>query len=141
MDKARIQSKLKELDCYLEELEEIAPSSLKEYCGSIEKKRACERLIQILIECVIDVCALLVKEMRLGVPSDDESIIDLIEKRKILPNALIRKVRGMKSLRNILTHKYGCVDDELVFENLSSNLGDFNEFREKVLSLLKLMKE
>jgi uncharacterized protein YutE (UPF0331/DUF86 family) len=49
LDKNRILTKLNELDTYLSELESIMPKSYEEYKNSIEKRRACERLLHILI--------------------------------------------------------------------------------------------
>jgi len=43
---------------------------------------------------------------------------------------------GMKSFRNILVHKYGEIDGELVFEDLS-NLEDFEKFKEEILKFMK----
>lgn len=43
----------------------------------------------------------------------------------------------MKGFRNILVHKYGEVDDDLVYENLSDRLGDFELFIKEVLIFLK----
>ncbi len=59
LDKDRILSKLDELDSYLVELESVMPKNYEEYVSSIEKKRSCERLLHILIECTIDVCMLM----------------------------------------------------------------------------------
>lgn len=60
-DKNRILSKLDQLDSYLDELEEIMPKDYEEYVGSVEKRRSCERLLHILIECVIDISTLMIK--------------------------------------------------------------------------------
>ena len=68
LDKEKIFSKLDELDDYIEELEKIKPMDLDEYNGSIEKKRACERLLQISIETVLDICNIIVSNLKLGVP-------------------------------------------------------------------------
>lgn len=59
LDRERILGKLDELEGYLHELRQIAPAVLEEYQQSIEKRRACERLLQIAIESVIDICHLL----------------------------------------------------------------------------------
>lgn len=56
MDRERILGKLRALDTYLAELQEILPQSFEEF-QKIEKKRACERLLQISIEAVIDICS------------------------------------------------------------------------------------
>jgi uncharacterized protein YutE (UPF0331/DUF86 family) len=39
----------------------------------------------------------------------------------------------MKGCRNILVHEYGHVLDEIIFERVSTRLGDFVEFRRQVL--------
>jgi len=48
-------------------------------------------------------------------------------------------IKNMRGFRNILVHKYGTVDDELVFEMLSERLDDFEKFKEEVLRILKTL--
>lgn len=57
LDRERTLGKLDELEGYLKELRSIAPRAPEDYRG-IEKRRACERLLQIAVECAIDVCNL-----------------------------------------------------------------------------------
>jgi len=136
LDKNRILSKLDELDSYLSELESVMPKSYEEYVSSIEKKRSCERLLHILIECVIDVCALMVKGLRLGLPAEEEDLFEKLEKGKIISKEMKKKLKSMRGFRNILVHRYAEVDDELVFENLG-NINDFKGFRKEIGSFLK----
>ena len=68
IDKEKILSKVDELNRYLDELDEIKPSEYEEYKSSIEKKRSCERILQISIESVIDVCIILFSNLKLGIP-------------------------------------------------------------------------
>jgi len=132
MDKKRILSKIDELNQYLSELKEIKISSLDEYINSIEKKRACERLLQISIETVIDICNILVSGLKLGLPSDEEDIFKKLENKKLISKETIKLLREMKGFRNILVHNYGDVDDELVFALISKRLGDFNKFKGEI---------
>ena len=44
-----------------------------------------------------------------------------------------RFLSKMKGFRNILVHKYGIVDNELVFEFLSNELDDFEKFKQEIL--------
>ena len=136
LDRDRILSKLDELDSYLTELEDIMPKDYEEYVNSIEKKRSCERLLHILIECVIDICTLIVKDLRLGLPSSEEDLFEKLEKKGIISKEMKEKLRLMRGFRNILVHRYAEVDDELVFENLK-NIDDFREFKEQIISFLK----
>jgi len=68
LDRERILTKIDELDGYLRELRHISPASFEDY-QRIETKRACERLLQISIETVIDISHLLVTGLRLGLPA------------------------------------------------------------------------
>lgn len=136
MDKERILAKLDEIGQYLGELEKIVPESLEEYRASIEKRRAVERLLQILIEAVMDACALLVKDLKLGLPSAEEEFLEKLE-GKVLKPATVENLKRMKGFRNLLVHGYAKIDDEKVFEILSDSLGDFEDFKTQVLKFLK----
>ena len=136
LDKERILAKLDELDSYLRELESVMPKSYEEYVGSIEKRRACERLLHILIECVIDVCALIVKGLRLGLPAEEGDLFEKLEKEKVISREMKGKLKSIRGFRNILVHRYAEVDDELVFDSLRS-ISDFKEFRKEIGAFLR----
>jgi len=139
LDKDRILSKLDELDSYLSELESVMPKSYEEHMSSVEKKRSCERLLHILIECVIDVCALMVKGSRLGLPSEEEDLFEKLERKKVISKEMKERLKLMRGLRNILVYRYAEVDDELVFESLG-NVNDFRKFRKEVSSFLRKLE-
>jgi uncharacterized protein YutE (UPF0331/DUF86 family) len=136
LDKNRILAKLDELDTYLGELESVMPKSYEEYTSSIEKKRSSERLLHVLIECVIDVAALIVKGLRLGLPAEEEDLFEKLEKEKIIPKEMKEKLKIMRGFRNILVHRYAEVDDKFVFDNLR-NINDFKEFRKEIAAFLR----
>lgn len=136
MDRERIYAKLDEMEQYLKELCDIIPESLDDYRASSERKRATERLLQITIEAVMDTCALLVKELKLGLPSVEE---DFLEKLKgtVVDPSLVENLKRMKGFRNILVHGYANIEDENIFEILKNRLGDFDEFKKEVIQFLK----
>jgi uncharacterized protein YutE (UPF0331/DUF86 family) len=114
LDKERIVTKIDELDSYLGELRQIAPVRYDEY-QQIEKKRSCERLLQLCIECVIDVCKLIVVQLRLGLPSEENDLFAKLEDKGLLSHQVAEVVRQMRGFRNILIHEYAAIDDELVY--------------------------
>lgn len=132
LDKERILSKLDEMDSYLDELKQIVPDSFAEY-QKIEKKRSCERLLQLCIECVIDVCKLFVSGLKLGLPSEENDLFNKMQKKGIISEETVSVLREMRGFRNILTHEYATVDDELVYEATETNLEDFNKFKKEIL--------
>lgn len=139
IDKEKILSKIDELNRDLEMLESIKPTEFKEYENNIEKKAACERFLHVSIECVNDICNIILSNLKLGLPSDEDEVFKKLQDVKVIKKDTAIILRGMKSFRNILVHKYGTIDDELVFENLSQ-LEDFEKFKTEVLDFIKLYK-
>ncbi|MBS3092871.1 DUF86 domain-containing protein [Candidatus Pacearchaeota archaeon] len=139
LDKEKIISKLDELDSYLEELNEIKIDDFNEYIGSIEKKRASERLLQVSIEVVIDVCNIIVSNLKLGIPYDEDMLFKKLKEKDIISEKMKDILRNLKGFRNVLVHKYGEVDNERVFENIEK-LQDFDDFKEEILTFLKKYK-
>jgi uncharacterized protein YutE (UPF0331/DUF86 family) len=138
LDKDRILVKMDELNGYLDELKQTAPAKLKfkEY-QKIEKKRSCERLLQLSIEAVIDICKLFVSGMRLGLPAEENDLFDKMQKKKLLSKKMAVTLKEMKGFRNILVHEYADIDDELVFRALKAKLDDFNKFKKEIASALR----
>lgn len=136
VDRDRVLAKLDELDGYLRELRSIAPESFEEYLG-VEKKRACERLAQVAVEAALDVCALLVAGMRLGLPGEEDDLFEKLTRSKAISEPMADTLRRMKGLRNLLVHEYGRVNDRIVFEVVSQRLGDFEAFKREVLVFLR----
>ena len=136
IDRDRLLAKLDELDGYLVELRSIAPDRFEDYLR-VEKKRACERLLQVLVEAVIDACALLVTGLRLGLPGEEDDLFEKLLRRAVISHSMADTLRRMKGLRNLLVQEYGRVNDELVFETVRLRLGDFDAFKREILAFLR----
>lgn len=139
IDRDRILSKLDEVDGYLGELRSIAPGRLEEYLKGIEKRRACERLVQVCVDGVIDICALLVTGLRLGLPGEEDDLFEKLAGRGVISRPMGATLRRMKGLRNILVHEYGRLDDALVFEVIQTRLEDFAAFKREALAFLRTL--
>ena len=136
LDRERLLAKIDELEGYLKELEQVKPATLEEY-KKIEKKRSCERLLQLSIECMIDVCALMVTGLRLGLPSEEDDLFERLEQAGIISPVMKETLRKMKAFRNILVHEYGRIDDQLVFEVLQERLYDFETFKREITEAIR----
>lgn len=135
LDRERILSRVADLDGYMGELESIKPLDFKEF-SKTERKRACERLLQISIECVIDLCQLFVAGLKLGLPAEENDLFEKLARAGVISEELRVTLRRMKGFRNILVHEYGEVDDELVFDFVLNRTTDFSTFRGEVLRAL-----
>ena len=135
LDRERILAKIDQLDAYVAEMKGIVPESFAEY-QRVEKKRACERLLQVSIEVVIDICNLLVSGLRLGLPAEEEDLFRKLLNAGIVDKEMRDSLREMRGFRNILVHEYAQVDDRLVYEAVKTKLEDFALFRRDILLYL-----
>jgi len=134
VDRERILSRLAQLESYLRELREVAPPTFEEYRGL--RKRACERLAQVAIEAALDVCALLVRELRLGVPGEEDDVLAKLAHSGTLSQETVAILRRMKGFRKVLVHEYGAVDDRIVYEVVTNRLRDLAGFATEVRAAL-----
>jgi len=118
----RIKDKIREIEQYLDELVEIRLDNLKDYIKDFKTKAAYERYAERIIEAVIDLAFLLIKEQRLPYPESDLQAFDILSKNKIILPELAGKLQDAKRMRNILAHEYGEVDDEIIFNAINEEL-------------------
>ena len=136
LDRERILGKIDQLEGYLRELCTIVPEDFTAY-QKVEKRRACERLLQVSIEAVIDVCHLLVTGLRLGIPAEEDDLFEKLEAAGIVSPQTSETLKEMKGFRNILVHEYARLEDRIVYEVARTKLGDFETFKQEILRYLK----
>ncbi len=119
----RLADKIKELERFLKELGRIAPTSVEKYKSDIEKKAACERYVERIVEALTDLAFLTIKERRLKIPESDMDAFNILLENRIIGEGLAGRLKNAKGMRNIIAHQYGSVDDETVFEAATKELG------------------
>lgn len=130
----RIQDKIKEIENYLSELAGIAPEHFDEY--DIKTKDACERYFEVIVQAVVDLAFLVIKENGLKTPEDEREAFDILAEEKIIPEELAQKLKDAKGMRNIIAHQYGSIDDRVVFESITKELGkDVRMFVQKARNI------
>lgn len=136
-NKDRILEKLVEMNKYLDELESFLPTSNSEYKKEIVPKRASEKTIELAIECVYDIMAMIIASEKFGMPSDEESFAAILAKNKVITAKLATALQGMRGFRNLLVHRYAKIDDVKAYRFLSGNIDDFAEFERQIVMYLK----
>ena len=135
---SRITDKIEEISEFLEELKSIMPSSFEEYRSSIEKKAACERYVEKIVEAATDLAFLIIKNKKLRIPEDDIDAFNILLENKIIDGDLSTKLKNAKGMKNIISHQYGKIDDEIVFEAITEELEkDVRKFVEVAQKLTK----
>jgi len=125
----RIKDKIEETEKYLAELEEFVPLNFKDYINDVKTKSACERQAEKIIEAIVDLAFLVIKNKNLKIPEGDKEAFDILFKEEIISKKLCEKLKEAKGMRNIIAHEYGTVDDEIVFHSITEELEkDVKEF-------------
>jgi uncharacterized protein YutE (UPF0331/DUF86 family) len=133
---SRIDDKIKEIEKLLEELESILPISLEEYLNDFKSKAAGERYFEKIVEAIVDLAFLTIKERNLKIPEEDKEAFVILAEAGIISKELCEKLKDAKWMRNIIAHEYGKIDDELVFDSLKEELiTDAQEFIKQIKNI------
>ncbi|MBS3793229.1 DUF86 domain-containing protein [Candidatus Bipolaricaulota bacterium] len=136
LDEEKILIKLDQMDGYLSELRQILPDNYEDY-ETIEKRRSTERLLQLAIETVIDLCNLVVSGLDLGLPAEENDLFNKLAEEQIITERTKDTLYEMRGFRNILVHEYASVDNRLVYETAKGKVEDFRRFAGEIKELLK----
>ncbi len=127
--KGRIKDKIEEIENYLNELSKIKPENFELYKKDFKTKTACERYIEKIIEAVVDLAFLVIKDKGLELPEDDNKAFETLAKADIIDEISVKKLIEAKGMRNIVAHQYGQVDDKIIFNAVTKEIeADVNEF-------------
>lgn len=132
----RIFSKLDEMTGYVEELKEMLPDK-EEYLQHLIRRRACEKTIEVAIESLIDVSAMIVSAGKFGLPASEEGIFDILVGKMVISSEFGDKLKNLKGFRNVLIHRYPHVADDMVYYYLTNYLDDFYVFKSTIESYLE----
>ena len=121
--KERIKDKIKEIEEYLEQLEEIVPNSLEEYQEDFKTKAAFERYLERLVEAAEDLAFLVIKHFNLKSPEEEKEIFEILSHAKIISSNLSDELKRAKGMRNVIAHKYGQIDDGVTFIAAAEEIG------------------
>lgn len=125
----RIKDKIIQIEKFFEELKDIVPSNIDKYRPNLEKKAACERYAEKIIEAVVDLAFLVIHQKKFKLPEDDIDAFNILCENKFIDNNLAIKLQHAKGMRNIIVHEYGRINDDIVFHSITEELEkDVKEF-------------
>lgn len=134
----RVDDKIEEIEKFIEQLKSFLPPDFDDYESDFQTKAACERYCEKIIEAVVDIAFLMIKELKLKIPEEDKEAFIILADKQIISSNLSAKLQDAKGMRNILAHEYGKVDDNIVFHAVTEELeNDVREFLENVKTYLQ----
>jgi len=127
--KAEIAEKLTALIGYVDELEECSNVTPDEYRRDSVRRRAVERLCQVVVECAVDVNAMLIEAAGGSPPrSARESFEEAHGLGAVQENVRRRFCQTYVGLRNRIVHDYDTLDDAIVLKTAHRLVEDARVF-------------
>src|SRR3989338_7850819 len=127
---------LKESLGYLRRLQQEAGSQ-EEFIADFHVFGNTERYLQLSVQSIINIAYLVIIDLDLRRPDDNYEAVSMLHENNVVSESLANKLTKMVGLRNILVHEYGKIDRKKVYEVLTMQLGDIEEFQRQILSYLK----
>ena len=125
-DPELIAKKLAFIETCLRQLRTLARLELVEV--DIRELRFIEHTLQVAIQAALDVASHVVSDDRLGEPSTNRELFELLGRHGWLADDLASRLSNMAGFRNVLVHAYAEVDPKIVRDVVEHHLGDFDQF-------------
>lgn len=120
--KKRTEKKIEEVEIYLGELYSFMPETLEDYKRNFIKRAACERGCEKIAEALVDLAILLIRFKEINYNDEDEKAFGVLLKNNLIDEKLYGKLRNLKGMRDHIAHRYGEIDDEIVFSSVKNEL-------------------
>jgi uncharacterized protein YutE (UPF0331/DUF86 family) len=125
----RIEKKIEDIESYLNNLIKFRPEKFEEYEKNEEKRWACERACERIAEGLVDLAMFIVRYKEIDYNEEDEKSFGVLLKDKIIDELMYNKLHELKGMRDHIAHRYGEIDDKLVFDAISNEIeNDTNLF-------------
>lgn len=129
IDKQLIEKKLQQVIEYLEEMKPISKDAAPDdVARDYLKYHTAERLLQLIVDTIVDINLYLIKEGEFAVPDDFQSTFSTLADSKILPRDFAEKIAPVVGLRNRVVHRYETLDRRAFIELLQKDYSDFERF-------------
>jgi uncharacterized protein YutE (UPF0331/DUF86 family) len=94
----------------------------------LREERFAAYTLQIAIQAALDVASHIVSDERLGEPTSNRALFELLVRWGWLPGDLAAALSDMVGFRNILVHGYQAVDSRIVRDIVEHRLDDLDAF-------------
>jgi len=137
IDKLFVETKLSYIQAYFKELEGVLDYPDKEIQKDFLKLRALERILQLVVDEMIDINNHIVRYAHLRIPDDFQSSFLVLGENKILPEDFANRIAPVVGLRNRLVHRYEKIDLDILLDTVRKNKEDFKRYVKHIFEFLK----
>ena len=120
------KKKLAFIETCLADLASLA--RLDAIAADVREERFVEHTLQIAIQAAMDVASHVVSDARMGEPTTQRELFELLARHVWLEIEVAERLRRMVGFRNVLVHGYAAVDPAIVRDVVEHHLGDLVDF-------------
>ena len=121
----------------MENLRELKEISKEEFLSNFKNYFTAQRALEISINICIDIGNHIVTLNDKEKPESFTDIMKILAKCEIINDELEAQFTKMVRFRNLLGHFYLEIDNEVIYNILQNNLGDFKAFKKAILRKFK----
>ena len=137
VDEAVVVDKLRLINEYTNDLNRMRGPSKADYLDDMVLQRAVERTFMNLIQACVDLAAH-VRSTELEPTADTaKAEIDALETAEVIAPETADRLTEAVGFRNVLAHRYGDVNHDVVYEALHNDLRWFEQFQTEVAQWLQ----
>lgn len=134
IDKERINHKIVFIENNLAKLQELSKLDENEFKSDFRNIESSKHLLQVSVECMIDICEHIVAKKRLGTPDTAAECIRMVFSSGYVSNINVETYITMTKFRNRIVHLYNDLDENEIYQILRNNLSDFSLFIKDIVN-------
>jgi len=123
-----IENKISAVKKYLHILDGYKNYSRKKIEEDINIRGALERYLYLAVQAAIDLAEATISHKNWRKPASMGETFEILKENKIISAALADGLIKMVGFRNIITHDYGEIDYDIVYDILQNKLEDIKKF-------------
>ena len=133
-----IENKISLIKKYLKILKRYQKFSREQIEKDVDIRGMVERYLYLGIQASIDLGGAIISLKNFRKPTTLSENFYILEEEKIISKKLAEEMANLVGLRNILSHQYGKINYDIVYDVLQNKLGIMEEFINRIKRKLKI---
>jgi len=133
-----IENKISLVKKYLKILTRYKKFSREQIEKDVDIRGMVERYLYLGIQASIDLAEAIISLKNFRKPTTLSENFYILEEEKIISKKLTEEMAKLVGLRNILSHQYGKINYDIVYDVLQNRLGIIEEFINQIKTKLKI---
>lgn len=133
-----LKNKVSEVEKYLEMIKRFQTNSKEKILQDVTIKGAVERYLYLLCQSAIDLGEAIISYSDLRTPSTYAEIFEILKEENFISPKLGLEMEKMAGFRNVLTHAYGKIDFDIVYQVLTQDINKIEIFVQEIKTKLNL---